>query len=577
MGPLLTANRGKAREGDATRRTYQNTNKTGAYPMITEFSQLNLHPQLVQRVADLGYNEPTPIQAAIIPLMLTGQDVIGQAQTGTGKTAAFSLPILQNLESGVDHVQSLVLAPTRELAMQVAKAMVDYGQAGRVRVLAVYGGQPYHFQISRLKKGVEVVVGTPGRVLDLIEKKVLDLSGVQCVVLDEADEMLSMGFIEDIEAILAATPAERQTALFSATLPREIRRLADRYMRQPQAITIKTDQLTVTSLEQRYYLVNEADKLAALTRLFEVEEISSALIFTRTRLGTGELANELTVRGFPAESLNGDLSQEARERVLGRFRNGQIKVLVATDVAARGLDIDDISHVFNFDLPQDAEVYVHRVGRTGRAGRSGIAISLSTPQERGRLRRIEAYAKQTLTQATLPSEADILAFRERQLIEEMMKWLRRGRCRREKELLSELVAEGHDVLEIAAAALKLARGEEKQRPIEPVSEVLDLPSPKLQRNGKPSRARNGQGPGRDSREAGMVRLSLNSGKAHGLRVNHVVGTLAHYAEIPGRALGKISIQEQHTLVDVPEQFVRQVLAKTGNYRIGKHAITVERA
>ncbi|MCB0155687.1 MAG: DEAD/DEAH box helicase, partial [Anaerolineae bacterium] len=257
--------------------------------------------------------------------MVSGRDVIGQAQTGTGKTAAFSLPILHNLASSQGQVQSLVLAPTRELAMQVAKAMLEYGQNSGVRVLAVYGGQPYHFQISRLKKGVEVVVGTPGRILDLIEKKARYLSEVQTVVLDEADEMLSMGFIEDIEAILSATPTDRQTALFSATLPREIRRLADSYMREPQAVTIAAAQLMVAQVEQRYYLVNETDKLAALTRLFEVEKITSALIFARTRLGTGELANELTVRGFPAESLNGDLSQEARERVLGRFRNGQVK------------------------------------------------------------------------------------------------------------------------------------------------------------------------------------------------------------------------------------------------------------
>lgn len=541
--------------------------------MTTEFSQLTLHPQLVQTVVDLGYTTPTPIQAAIIPLMVSGRDVIGQAQTGTGKTAAFSLPILHNLASSQGQVQSLVLAPTRELALQVAKAMLEYGQNSGVRVLAVYGGQPYHFQISRLKKGVEVVVGTPGRILDLIEKKALDLSEVQTVVLDEADEMLSMGFIEDIEAILSATPTDRQTALFSATLPREIRRLADSYMREPQAVTIAAAQLTVAGTEQRYYLVNEADKLAALTRLFEVEQITSALIFARTRLGTGELANELTVRGFPAESLNGDLSQEARERVLGRFRNGQVKVLVATDVAARGLDIDDISHVFNFDLPQDPEVYVHRVGRTGRAGRSGIAISLLTPQERGRLRRIEIYSKQTLTQAALPTEADILALREAELVEQMTKWVQRGRCRREKELITELVNAGHDLLEIAAAALKLARAEEKQRPIEPVSAVQEPLPRQSRRDGKRQPRRSSPG----SHEEGMVRLSLSTGKVDGIRVNHVVGTLAHYAEIPGRAIGKISIQEQHTLVDVPQEFVRQVLAKTGSYRIGKRAITVERA
>ncbi|MDX1520236.1 MAG: DEAD/DEAH box helicase, partial [Anaerolineae bacterium] len=301
--------------------------------MTTEFSELSLHPELVQTLADLGYESPTPIQAALIPVMLTGQDVIGQAQTGSGKTAAFCLPILQSLTPKHGHIQSLVLAPTRELAIQVAKAMEQYGRHLKVRVLPVYGGQAYGPQIGRLKKGVEVVVGTPGRLLDLIDRKVLDLSQVSTVVLDEADEMLSMGFIEDIEAILDQTPAERQTALFSATLPPRIRHLADRYLSAPEAITIKHKQLTVDTIEQRYYLVNEVDKLAALTRLFEVEPITSALIFARTRIGTGDLANALTVRGFPAEALHGDMSQEARLRVLNRFRRNQIKVLVATDVA----------------------------------------------------------------------------------------------------------------------------------------------------------------------------------------------------------------------------------------------------
>ncbi|HRW48244.1 MAG TPA: DEAD/DEAH box helicase, partial [Caldilinea sp.] len=353
--------------------------------MTTAFSHLGLHPELVQAVEALGFTTPTPIQSAMIPVMLEGHDVIGQAQTGTGKTAAFALPILHRLEPGGRAVQSLVLVPTRELAVQVAKAMHDFGRERGIRVLPVYGGEPYGRQISRLNKGVDVVVGTPGRLLDLIQREALDLSEVETVVLDEADEMLSMGFIEDIESILSATPAERQTALLSATVPPEIRRLADRYLRQPQSVAIEREQVTVSAIEQRHYLVYETDKLAALTRLFEVEPITSALIFVRTRAGTGELAAELSTRGFPAEALSGELEQEERERVMNRFRRNLIKVLVATDVAARGLDIDHISHVFNFDLPEDPEVYVHRIGRTGRAGKSGTALSLVTPNERWRL------------------------------------------------------------------------------------------------------------------------------------------------------------------------------------------------
>ena len=545
--------------------------------MTNEFIQLNLHPQLVQAVADLGYTTPTPIQSAIIPAMLAGQDVMGQAQTGTGKTAAFSLPMLHNLALDRGQVQSLIVVPTRELAIQVAQAIYEYGRHLDVHVLAIYGGQPYGRQIRGLQKGVDIVVGTPGRLLDLIKQKALDLSGVQTVVLDEADEMLSMGFIEDIEAILGETPSTRQTALFSATLPPEIRRLADRYMHEPQSVTIQRKQLTVATIEQRYYLVNEADKLAALTRLFEMEEITSALIFARTRVGTGELANELVVRGFQAEALNGDLSQDARERVLNRFRHHQIKVLVATDVAARGLDIDDISHVFNYDLPEDPEVYVHRIGRTGRAGKTGIAISLLTPREQWRWRKIEAYTKQKISQAVLPTVEDIQRQREAQLLEQMTVWLRRGRCQRERELVAALVEAGHDPVEIAAVALKLSRAEEKQRPIAPVGEVQAWPSPQTRRSAKQGNRRNNHNWANPSPENGMVRLTLSTGKAHGLRANHVVGTLAHYADIPGHAIGKIRIQDQHTWVDVPEKFVGQVLAKTGAYRIGKQAVTVERA
>ncbi|OQY80750.1 MAG: hypothetical protein B6D40_12395 [Anaerolineae bacterium UTCFX3] len=345
--------------------------------MTTDFSSLNLRDEILQAITELGYTEPTPIQAGMIPLMLTGADVIGQAQTGTGKTAAFALPILHNF-TPQKNPQALILAPTRELALQVANSINEYGKGMRVRVLAVYGGQPYSPQINALRRGVDIVVGAPGRLNDLLERGALRLNEIKTLVLDEADEMLNMGFIEDVEKILSTTPPGRQTALFSATLPARIRALADRFMRDPQAVTIKRATLTLASTEQRCCLVHESDKLSALTRLFETEPIHSALIFARTRAETAALANELVLRGIPAEAIHGDLDQHARERVLGRFRSNQLKVLVATDVAARGLDIENISHVFNYHLPDDAEVYVHRIGRTGRAGRSGV------PHARGR-------------------------------------------------------------------------------------------------------------------------------------------------------------------------------------------------
>jgi ATP-dependent RNA helicase DeaD len=562
--------------------------------MTTEFIQLDLRPQLVQAVVERGYHAPTPIQAALIPVMLTGQDVIGQAQTGTGKTAAFALPLLHNLEPHCPQIQYLVLTPTRELALQVAEAITAYGQFCQVRVLAVYGGQAYGPQIRQLKRGVDIVVGTPGRLLDLIEKNVLDLQSVRSVVMDEADEMLSMGFIDDIEAILSATPATRQTALFSATMPPEIRRLADRYMRSPQFIAIERAQVTVDTIEQRGYWVNESDKLAALTRLFEMEDVGRALIFVRTRSGTGDLANALTQRGFPAEALNGDLNQDLRERTLGRFRQNHIKVLAATDVAARGLDIDDISHVFNFDLPDDPEIYVHRIGRTGRAGKPGIAISLATPFERRRLRLIEAFIHQKLQFAALPSEDEIRQQREQRLLSQMTVWLQRGRYRRERELVAELIQAGHDPLEIAAAALKVARADEKQRPIAAVHEVVE-PRPgrrvrgehrpweeRMPTRGAPRfrRMKVGSDSAPEStvsHEPGMVRLSLTLGRAHGVRPSDIVGAIAAQADIPGSAIGKIHIQDQRSLVDVHEALVMQVLAQSGKVHIGRQVVGLQRA
>jgi len=557
---------------------------------MTPFSELGLRPELVQTVTELGYAEPTPIQAGIIPLMLAGNDVLGQAQTGTGKTAAFALPILQNLDPRASHVQTLVLAPTRELAMQVARSFKQYAQGMNASVLAVYGGQSYEPQIRSLRRGVDVVVGTPGRLLDLAKRRVLDLSHITTLVLDEADEMLSMGFIEDIETILSETPADRQTTLFSATLPAPIRRLADGYMNDPRAVTIKHKQLTVAAIEQHYYLVNQRDKLAALTRLFEIAPITSALIFARTRIGTGELASELTGRGFPAEALNGDMSQSAREQVLRRFRDGRIKVLVATDVAARGLDIDDISHVINYDLPQDPEIYVHRVGRTGRAGKTGIAITLVTPKEMYQLRRIQNFTHQKIDQATVPSEEEILQKRETQLLEETLMWLKRGRAKRERQMVAALMENGYDPMEIAAVALKMSRKNEKQRPVMPLGEVRTGRSDRYDRTQRGRRDRqstsgNGRGKrsgrydkvAKHSHETGMVRLVINLGHEHGLRPNDVVGTLAYQANIPGKTIGKILIQDRRTLVDVNEAFVGQVLARSEPYRIGRKSFTIDLA
>jgi ATP-dependent RNA helicase DeaD len=553
--------------------------------MTTDFTSLNLREELVQAITGLGYEEPTPIQAAIIPIMLKGADVIGQAQTGTGKTAAFALPILHNF-TPQRHVQALILAPTRELALQVADSMTEYGKHLDVRVLAVYGGQPYGPQISRLNRGVDIVVGTPGRLLDLIERKALNIKHVGTVVLDEADEMLNMGFIEDVEKILGETPPERQTALFSATMPPRIRSLANRFMQDPQHVNIKRDTLTLASTEQRYYLVHESDKTNALTRLFEIEPIKSALIFARTRAETSQLANELVVRGIPAEAIHGDLDQRAREAVLSRFRSNQLKVLVATDVAARGLDIEDISHVFNYHLPDDAEVYIHRIGRTGRAGKTGIAITLLSPREKRRMREVEALTKQPVTKMDLPSVADIHRHRESQVIETMKIWLGRGRYKRELEMVQELINAGHDPLNIAAAAIKIARADEKQRPIAEIAEVKSDyrkqdrdfarggKGKSFERRDMPTKGGRSGRRGDGSHEEGMVRLKLNKGKVHGIRPNDIVGTIAFHANIPGYTIGKIRIEDKHSYVDIPEEIVEQVLKQSGNYRVGKEKFSL---
>ncbi|MDD2468006.1 MAG: DEAD/DEAH box helicase [Desulfobulbus sp.] len=555
--------------------------------MTTEtFAQFDLQPQLLEAITELGYAEPTDIQKITIPLLLAGRDLIGQAQTGTGKTAAFGLPLLQHITSRKQGVQALVLAPTRELAIQVAAAIASYGRLQPVSVLAVYGGQSYQLQLRSLRQGVDVLVATPGRLLDLIRQGSLALDTVRSVVLDEADEMLSMGFVEDIEQILEKVPADRQTMLFSATISKRVLDLSARYLRNPEKVAITPKQLTGNTIKQRYYLVNQQDKIGALTRLFEMETIDSAIIFVRTRIGTGELANQLTSRGFAAEPLNGDLSQDARIQVLNRYRNGQVRVLVATDVAARGLDIDDISHVFNYDLPDDPEVYVHRVGRTGRAGREGTAISLLTPKDRWQLRRIEDYTRFKLDRAELPTIQQIENHRQALLMEQLEVWIRRGRCRREREMVDLLVETGNDPLDVAAAAIKLSRNDERKRPIDPITPIKedlsrqrDPRDRKSDRFGRRGASPMGQGSGRRApgRDKDMVALKMDIGRADGISVNHVVASIAHYSGINAAQLGKIRLESNHTTVDVPEALVGQLLSKNGAYRIGRRSVNMQRS
>ena len=555
--------------------------------MTMQFENFKLRPELLQAINSLGYTQPTPIQEGIIPLMQTGRDVTGQAQTGTGKTAAFALPILDRIDPNQRLPQALVVAPTRELALQVTEMIQTLGQFMDVRVLTVYGGTSYTQQLNQLRRGVQVVVGTPGRILDLIKRGRLDLSQVRTVVLDEADEMLSMGFVEDVESILAVTPDERQTTLFSATLPPRIRQLAKKYLQDPKTISIQPEQVTVSATEQRVYYVNEHDKLAVLTRLFEMEDISSALIFTRTRVRTGELVTELNLRGYPSEALSGDLSQDAREHTMARFRAGQIKVLVATDVAARGLDVEGITHVFNYDLPEEAETFVHRIGRTGRAGRNGIAISLARPSEKRQVYKIEQFTHQQMSQGTIPTAEEIQAKRLDSLLEKIETWLKRGRAKEERALVETMVAIGVDPIDLAAAALKIAREEEKQRPN---PEINTLPEKAMRperrtRADRPKRTERGDSRGRNRREyagqnkprasirgkqsdeEGMIRLEMGLGKVDGLRPSDVVASIAGTAGIPGTALGRIYIQNHRTTVDVAEEYLDKIVSANTKFAV----------
>jgi ATP-dependent RNA helicase DeaD len=522
--------------------------------MPSEFAALGLSPELLAAVADVGYETPTAIQARTIPVLLAGRDLIGQAQTGTGKTAAFALPILQALDLARARVQALVLTPTRELALQVAEAIHTYGkQQGPLRVLPVYGGQSMEQQVRRLRGGTHVVVGTPGRIMDHLRRGTLDADAVRTVVLDEADEMLRMGFLEDVEWILARMPAERQMALFSATMPPEIRRIAGRHLRDPELVQVERQTLTVPTVEQRYLNVTERQKLDALTRVLEVEDPDTTLIFVRTRTGADDLRERLKARGYTAESMHGDMTQQQREAVMRGLRTGRVEIVVATDVAARGLDVERISHVINYDVPYDAESYVHRVGRTARAGRPGTAILFVTPRETRLLKTIERFTGQRLAPMRMPTAAAVAARRVAAFKKQILETTAQAGLDPYLALVEELSEEaGVDMAEIAAAAARLAAGE---RPLHATVEPE-----------APTRA-----------EGGMVRLYLDAGRQAGVRPADIVGAVAGEADIPGHAIGAIDIYDRFTFVEVPAEYVDRILERMQRVKIRSRPVTVKRA
>jgi ATP-dependent RNA helicase DeaD len=515
------------------------------------FASLGLNEPLVRTLVALGYEAPTPIQARTIPLLLEGRNVLGQAQTGTGKTAAFSLPILQHIDPKKHETQALILTPTRELAMQVAEAIHSYaaGMAG-LNVLPVYGGAPIGHQLKMLQRGVQIVVGTPGRLIDHLDRKTLKLDRIRMIVLDEADEMLKMGFIDDVERILASAPATRQVALFSATMPPEIERIAKRHISNASKVEIEHKAINAPAIEQRFLNVSEGQKLEALTTLLEAEENDAVLIFRRTKNGAAELAEKLVARGFAAEAMHGDMNQRERERTIKRLRDGKIDLVVATDVAARGLDVEKITHVINFDIPYDVEAYVHRIGRTGRAGRSGVATLFLTQRERGMMRAIERYTKTAIKPMKLPTQADVAMKRVTALKETIRKNAAKD-LDLYLQLVEEMVEEGpFDIAEIAAAALKTAAGTTPKAEPQPVAERSTEPPRKLQ---------------------------MALGRRDGIRPADIVGSIANEAGVRGADIGPIEILDDITFVSVPASVADHVIEKVKGKKFkGKH-INLKRA
>ena len=526
------------------------------------FKTLGLGSGVLQVLNELGYEEPTPIQVQAIPLLLEGRDVLGSAATGTGKTAAFALPLVERLDPKMRQVQALILAPTRELAMQVSEAVHRYGHR-RVSVVPIYGGQPIQRQLLALKRGAQVVVGTPGRLLDHIRRGSLELGSVRYLVIDEADEMLDMGFIEDIEAILSETPAERQTALFSATFPARINELVRRHMRDPARITIKAEVRKTPRVRQVAYVVARPNKLEALGRILDLESPTSAIIFCRTRTEVDELTEAMASHGYSPEALHGGFAQAQRDRVMARFREGTADLLIATDVAARGRDIEHVSHVINYDIPESPDVYVHRIGRTGRAGREGTAITLVQPREQRLLKNIEKLVKQRIEPGRIPTLADVRARRMEKLITALRETLAENAFESYRIAVQSLAGE-FDALDIAAAAAKLAAeaalgedsGDEQEIVASPSERYPDRPD-RERHDAKKPRDDGSRPPKR--RPDAPVRLVITLGEQRGIRPKDIVGAIANEAGIPGHAIGSIEIAEKFSIVEVPAAAADKVI------------------
>ena len=532
--------------------------KSDARPGTISFRDLKLSEPLIRVLDEIGYETPTPIQSQAIPLLMNGRDILGHAPTGTGKTAAFALPLLHGINVQNKNIQVLTLTPTRELAIQVAEAFQHYASHIKgFHVLPVYGGQEYGGQIRQLKRGVQVVVGTPGRLMDHMRKGTLKLGGLQAVVLDEADEMLRMGFIDEVEWILDQTPDKRQMALFSATMPKQVERIARRYLNDPAEISIKARTATAETIRQRYWQVSGFHKLDALTRILEVESFDAILIFVRTKTATAELAEKLEARGYAAAAMNGDMAQKHREQTVERLKKGSLDILVATDVAARGLDVDRISHVINYDVPYDTEAYIHRIGRTGRAGRRGDAILFVAPRERRMLSAIEKATRQKIEQMVLPSTEVVNNKRIADFKQKITDTLSLGELGFMQGLV-EQYREEHDVpaVEIAAALAKMNIGD-KQMLLDP-DKKTGIARMKPLRNV----------------EGDAERYRIEVGHAHGVKPGNIVGAIANESGLDGKHIGSIEIEEEYSLVDLPAGMPKDVLVDLKKVRICGQAMNI---
>ena len=551
---------------------------------VTRFSELGLAPALLKAVEDVGYEQPSPIQAESIPILLEGKDLLGQAQTGTGKTAAFALPLLSRLDLKRREPQLLVLAPTRELAIQVAEAFQTYARhLKNFHVLPIYGGQSYEIQLRQLRRGVHVVVGTPGRVMDHMRNGKLKLDSLKALVLDEADEMLRMGFIDDVKWVLEQTPDTRQIALFSATMPKEIRKVAEQHLNKPVVIKVAQKTATAETIRQRYWPVSGLHKLDALTRILEAEDFDAMLIFVRTKTATVELAEKLAARGHAAEALNGDIQQKMRERIVDRLKKGQIDILVATDVVARGLDVKRISHVVNYDIPTDVEAYIHRIGRTGRAGNTGDAILFVSPREKRLLRAIEKTIRQPIEPMQLPTAKDI----NQQRVLRFKQRIRDNLADEKNELYYQLLTEvqeeeGAEPMEIAAALAGLLQGDEplllSEKAHKPVREERGNRGAFNDEKRPPRRSKSAGSdkaiPLKGHPEVEMLRFRIEVGYAHEVKPGNIVGAIANEADLDSEYIGHIEIYENYSTIDLPAGMPKETFFALKKTRVCQHRMDI---